>query len=867
MKLLTKRFMQAGLGATVALSMMPAAFAQEADASSEPVSRTAMENVTVTGTKREADSQSVPISVSAITEQAIANTFRTDILAIGDLAPNVTLAQVAGFRAVAGGIRGTGQNSILVTQDSSVVILVDDFAYTRVQSQFVPLFDVERVEVYRGPQGTLFGKSATGGAISIVTKRPVMNERTADVEFQFGKFNSGSKGKIGKGRLALNIPVVEDKFAMRITALYDYDAGYYRNDRPAGLFPGVVPFNVNIGVPVVNPPYGPDVNTKAVGDGERLNGTDVFAGTIKGLWTPTDNYEALFIFRMLRDRSDSPPGVNESPALGELDQGVAQFMLLPLLGFPGIGTSPGPDAPYSTGVDNSCWHARAFCIPNGHRVNVEEYHLNQKLELDTVDLQLLIGYRDHEEILPSTYTGEAFRSLFDASRNTQEEQFQIELKASTNFDGPFNFVSGVQYQTHDVDMLAYATVGLSSLITPGPDGFGPDEDGFLTVDSRTLQGDFSMSGASQKRDTWAFYADGTFDVTDKFRITGGLRYTDDSKDFFRRTNPGGPCTSGTNDIDERPTEIDGEIVCLDARSNAISRATAQGFQLSDLDPFNLPLPDESFDIALKTSDSWSKTTWRAVLEYDLDDDSMVYLSYATGFIPGGFTETCSSLETCVTFESETNWNVEGGIKARWADGTVQTNLSMFYTRYSNLIRSQVVPFTDKFGVTTQETININAGSSEVFGIEFEGIWTPTENLKLDLSIGYMDHKYVEFELDGNDLSDLTVPFSPKWNIMAGVTYDWYLGNGGTLTGNTTVNYQSEAEFSVFNSLYTQLSARTLWDANLTWRDANQSYRVTLFMKNILDEKYRTAANSVAGLWNFTMWGRPQEWGVDVGFYF
>ena len=98
--------------------------------------------------------------------------FRTDVLQLGEMTPGVALGQVAGFRAIAGGVRGTGQNSILVTQDSSVVLLVDEFALSNVQAQFVELFDTERVEIYRGPQGTLFGKSATGGAISIITKRP-----------------------------------------------------------------------------------------------------------------------------------------------------------------------------------------------------------------------------------------------------------------------------------------------------------------------------------------------------------------------------------------------------------------------------------------------------------------------------------------------------------------------------------------------------------------------------------------------------------------------------------------------------------------------------------------------------------------------
>ena len=87
------------------------------------------------------------------------------------MAPNVTLTPQNGFNAIAGGMRGTGFNSILVTKDPSVGMIVDDFAFNHVQSQAIEMFDIEQVEIFRGPQGTLFGKNTTGGAISFTTKK------------------------------------------------------------------------------------------------------------------------------------------------------------------------------------------------------------------------------------------------------------------------------------------------------------------------------------------------------------------------------------------------------------------------------------------------------------------------------------------------------------------------------------------------------------------------------------------------------------------------------------------------------------------------------------------------------------------------
>ncbi len=128
--------------------------------------------VIVTGTKREQASQDVPIAITAITGADLNRSPQNDIRALGSLAPGLVLSNPAGFNAAGGGMRGTGTNIILVTQDAPVSFLMDDFVLSQVTSQFVTMFDTQQVEVYRGPQGTLFGKNTTGGVISITSKRP-----------------------------------------------------------------------------------------------------------------------------------------------------------------------------------------------------------------------------------------------------------------------------------------------------------------------------------------------------------------------------------------------------------------------------------------------------------------------------------------------------------------------------------------------------------------------------------------------------------------------------------------------------------------------------------------------------------------------
>jgi iron complex outermembrane receptor protein len=153
------------------------------------------------------------------------------------------------------------------------------------------------------------------------------------------------------------------------------------------------------------------------------------------------------------------------------------------------------------------------------------------------------------------------------------------------------------------------------------------------------------------------------------------------------------------------------------------------------------------------------------------------------------------------------------------------------------------------------------------GFEVESLWLATDRLTLTLSVGYLDHEYKDFVLNGVDRSNLKVPFSPKWQSAATAAYEQPLAVGGSLTYNLALNYQDESEMAVFNSPLTQMDDRTLVDAHVTYRDPKERYYLTLWGKNLTDERHRIGANSVAGLWNFTMYGRPRSYGLEAGVSF
>ena len=807
-----------------------------------------LEEITVTGTKRELSQQDVPIAVSAVTAEQLSRVPLNDVRALGQLAPGLVLSNPAGFNATGGGMRGTGTNIILVTQDAPVSFLMDEFVLSHVTSQFLTLFDIEQVEVYRGPQGTLFGKNTTGGVISITSKPPVLGEYFADLEFGLGTYDNGAGTSSLKA--AINLPL-GDTLSFRLAGIYDQSDGYYTDDKRSATFPDSIPLWGAFGIPE-GTPLPSEVDTTATGQGGRLGGKDVLAAKAKALWVPNDWYEAYFILEGVRDRSDSPPGVNES----------IETDLLTLLGFPGISLT-GQSNPFSTLLT----HNNNISMDAGHRVDSEGAYLTQTFKLDPGEIKSITGYRQETQRLPSTYTGESFQTLFDSTRNTERFTFQQELRFASEFDGPFNFVVGGNYFKDTFNFRAFFSVGLTSLIPvvdPDTGGF-VRPDGAASLDTRSLF-DYQMQITEQDREEYAIFWDGTYELNDRWRLTAGIRYSSDDKDFIRGVDGGGQCNQYTEPQDIRI--VDGE--CIDVRSQFISRA---GITPRQWDGRSTPLPPENYGVYVDTSDSWEETTWRAVLDFKPIEDQLLYLSYATGFLSGGFSETCATVTLCA-YDPETNTNLELGWKADLLDATLRLNVAAYFTEYEDLQRAVVAAYTSSDGSSQQETVTVNTGTSEAIGVDVEAIWVPAENVRINAFVNYLDHEYTSGILPdlrgGNEpipLEPFNVPFSPEWKIGTTVEYDWSLASGRWLTLGGAVNYQSEVETDVFNGANTLMEERTLLDLFVTLNGRDGDWAVSLYGANLTDETYRVAALPVAGLWNFTHYGPPRSYGITIRSHF
>ncbi len=806
----------------------------EEDLSIKDPKMLAIEEVTVTGTMREMSQQDAGIAITTITAQQLERTFSTDVTALTQMAPNVTLTYNNGFNAVSGGIRGTGFISILVTKDPSVAVSVDEFIFNSVQSQFIEMFDIEQVEVFRGPQGTLFGKNTTGGAIAFTTKKPVLGEFFGDVEGTYGQFSSNNSN-LTKLNFALNVPF-GDTVAMRLAIISDNSEGYYTNDKPMG---GTF---LCLACDGPGQPTTAEIFTKfpTTGDGADISGKDVLAAKLKLRWAPNDWYLADFAYEYMKDRSDTPATSNETPS--------GEGYLWPILGWPGIQDMGWTD-PFRTG--QSYTNNAAVDLPGGHQIDVDGLYLTQAFSFDRYVLKSITGYRTQDEILASTYTGEAYTSLYDASRNNEREQFQQELRLNSEFDGPFNFVTGAAYYTDDVEFVVFGSLGF-----------------FLPLAGAEFYRDtFEIQYTSQDRETMAYYFDGTYAFTDKASVSAGIRYTDEKKDFHRLN--GGTAANPVSNF-----------VGLDGYKG----------------PHVNPLPESAFGNNITDSESWNETTYRLVFDYAWADNLMTYASYATGFVAGGFSETCGSITSCMPYSPEENDSFEIGMKSDLLDGTMRLNVAVFHMTYDNLQRDTVVTIIDAAGNQFQETQSVNVGNSTADGFEVEMNWLPTDNLRFDVNLGYLDHEYDSFSPSADpgplglpgpvrpiDFSALTPPFSPKWNYGVAGTYVLPLASGSGLIFNASVHYQDDYETDPFpanaqgadssgnpiiiQKANTQGESRTLLDAFVTWQSSNEALDLTLYGKNLTDEVWRSSGQAVATLWNFSRHGPPREIGVVVKYHF
>jgi iron complex outermembrane recepter protein len=809
----------------LAIALHTAASAQDVDPAAtpaappsvQPAASSALSEIVVTATRRSTNLQTTPVAVSAVDSSLIRQAAPRDISDLSTFVPNFSSAKITGYNAASFALRGVSVNNIIVYYEAPVGVLVDDFVMPSVQTQLLDTFDIEQIEVLRGPQGTLFGKNTTGGAVTVRTKKPDLEKFGAEAKLSYGTFNELD------AHAAVNVPIVKDKLALRLVGGYERSDGYARDGYCYG------PVN-SFAAPGT---YGAKFNgVSGCGDGHRIGGQKVYSGRAKLLFQPSDAASIELQYEIMRDQSPEPASLNAT------DPAVPGF-LFNTLGVGGAKNLVGDPLDHmgTTGRNGEY-------ISNSPHVNVDGIYLNANFDMGIGTLTNVTGWRYQRSRLSSSSTGTGpivapdgdGLSLYDLNRSDNRRTFQQELRFASKLSGPFNFVSGIFYQHEDVNFCVAQVIGfqdLAGLSTP----YGPWNENPYVLCNR------------QRSDSTAVYTEGTLNLAKGLTLTVGGRYTWEDKLWQGRQQ------SFVQDITQDPTKT--------WRDQSL-------ISLSDFNRYPVGVVQDHAN--------FRKPTWRGSLSYRFTPTIYGYATYSRGFKGGDFNDQIGTFApfgtnlaafqaAATATKPETADSYEAGVKTEFFNHRLRANVTGFYVKYKNLQKQIVVPQTIN-GQSFQVTRFFNAASADVKGIEAELTAIPVHGLTIRGTLGYQDGKYNRYDTPipaGYDLASAPLDRLPKWQWSMDGTYEHPVFGDFSGFVNASVSFTDRNLFSQSIQSPDQnayLEKRTLVNASIGVNGPHNAYTIRFIGRNLTDKRYKNSELIVGGLWSFANYGMPRTFAVE-----
>jgi iron complex outermembrane receptor protein len=702
-------------------------------------------DIIVTARRRNELLQDVPIAVTAYSSEQLDRQGALDLSDVADTTPNVNLETSRGTNTtLTAFIRGVGQQDPVAGFEQGVGIYLDDVYLNRPQGALLDIYDVERIEVLRGPQGTLYGRNTIGGAVKYVTRR------LADVP-------AGSvRANVGTG----------DQLDVVMSASTPIGGAFKVGAAAARISRGG---------------FGKNLTT----DNDNYN-KDILAarGTLE--FEPSDNVFVRISGDYTWDNSKPRGGHRLIPSL------IGGFEVL-----------------------DDVFDSRGGLVDPTQKVKGGGIAAHAEFGLtDWLKLKSITSYRKDSSHTPIDFDATPLIDL-DVPAIYRNKQFSQEFQAVID-RGPLAGIVGFYYLDANANNIFDVRLYTLGALLGAP-GFTASTYG--DVDTKT----------------WAGFGDFTYDVTEQFSLSAGLRYTSDKRHAVvlrqNRVLGGQPGLGGA-----------------DGFGVGIVSATTSNFD------------------GRRKDTAW---TPRFSASYKPNADHNIYASYSRGFKGGGFdprgqtsnapgdTPTTPATEQQIydfmDFDPETVDSYEIGWKGSALGRRLKWALAAFLADYKDV---QVpgssgcttlvggVPVTSFCGITT------NAGKARFKGVELETTAILAENfasagdrLNFAGSVGYLDAEYLEFlapVTPGQPPVDVSenyaVQNTPKWTLSGSLDYDTP-AFGGRLNVNSTVSYRSSSQQFERPSPGLDQEGFALWDANAVWRSPGNRFTVGLHGKNLLDKEY------------------------------
>jgi iron complex outermembrane receptor protein len=825
-----------------------------------------LEEVVVTAQKRAENAQDVPIAISALTASALEQRAVGSVTQIANIVPNVTLDAGTPFSAstavLAAYIRGIGADDFAFNLDPGVGIYVDGVYLARTVGANQDLLDVERVEVLKGPQGTLFGRNTIGGAVSIVTRNP-------GDEFRFVGDVTGGSFDLIRARGSVDLPITSSLAASVSFSAKSRDGYVKRMDYPDSRAQNTVPYTAYAAA-------GYDASDTEGGDDDRVvraklrfdNG-GAFRLTLSGdyldssssglpntvittLQTASGNFAGTanlpgtafdptgltgFTFAGLYNFciSSTPAQIAARGATGLCAQRGTQYrpeLVLPGFGSVNVDGNPNNDVlPYDSrfmtnDIDRSYATGNSFSDLENHGAAVTA-------ELDVGDagtLKSITAYRDLSWSAGMDADGSPL-NLAQLSFPMQQHQFSEELQfIGDGLSDSLKYVLGAYYFREGGNLHDFVTF----------------DEGLLQVDGYNT---FST-------ENYATFVQFDWAASELIGVTLGGRYTKEEKEF----------EGGQMDLNGFNYRLFG---CTDASGNITPNAPFPLVPVITCQQ-GLGYPDPNNPIRVYppgvNHKKFSNFSPKLGVQLHPSSDVMLYASWSEGYKTGGWTTRYTNPQPDAQgFDEEEAATYEVGIKSQFMR-RFQLNAAVFQTEYDSIQLN--------FQQGTSPTLR-NAGDARIRGFELETSTLLTDLLTIDASVGYLDSEYTSVlpgvqvvsgpnALQAGTIVGAELPKTPEWKANVSPRLQAPLGTGSLLLV-ADYTYQSESWNNAQRTYLLRRAASDIVNASIGYTSQHEQWSVTLGGTNLTDKRVLTTGNeSVAAGLIFGTYNRPREWYLRVG---
>jgi len=833
----------------LATAMTAPAMAQDKTAPADAAKATAdsdaaAPDIVVTAQFRATKLQDTPIAITAVNGAMLDQRGQTDIAQVAAQAPNVTLApqpQLGGIGLIAF-IRGIGQTDFDYALDPGVGVYVDDVYIPTLSSSLLNLMDVDRVEILRGPQGTLAGKNSIGGAIKLYSQKPTGSDK-GYLEVGYGSFNEVNVRGMADFALSKDLSV-------RISGVSTTHDGWidmvdYGLSHPTS------------NVPINNSRGGYTV----VGKEGSQNMT---AGRIALRWQPTDKID-INLSGDYTSEHDSP-GPEVLIAAGGIAGSASAFN--PMSSDPATNANGGAWLP---GKNGSPVPVDCHFVPYGQYscdtppAGINPKYMTYANFLDGMTPTSQAPYKPYAALQDNDYVGWGLMGNVQINLSDQANITWISSyrKYQSNFSQdqdatPVPVAQLDNQLNHDAwsqEVRLNGNVGNKFLeYTVG--GFIMHQDARYTarVDLNYAGIDFLHGPDTTPSTSKALFFNATLHPTSAWSISGGIRESWDKKvyTYFRRnpdgTVPANPCAFFEGAPTAGPTGIGNDPNCL-----LIGLYNVSG----------------TFD--------GSRTDWRVETDYRFSPGAMAYASVSTGYMGGGINPRpfygpsageCDApgyvapapCDQIKSFNPETLTTYEVGFKTDLLDRKIRLNGALFYNKFSNIILTlSACP-----SVPCIQPRNV--GKADVKGFELETTIKPATGLTFDGSLSYIDFKYDKASVAAAGLTgNETTPYTPEWTYSISGQYEYRMMDDSAAGIRFDGSYQSTIYNEVFNTQWSKIPGRFIGNGRLYYKSPEDKWELSLEVKNLFNKYYFvTKSDITTSLGEITgQPGLPRTWLATV----